>query len=167
MTQRGGSIKAKNPGEAGNQPAIGNIQRLLRFGIVGGTGVVVNYGFYVLFHDYFGIYDLAALVLAIELSILNNFIFNERWTFKDRSRGDAVTYLRRMLAFNLSSGIVAFSVQVLNQWVETRIFNVWDKVALIIGIAFGALVNYFVSNHLIFKAKGAASGDSSNSSAFL
>jgi putative flippase GtrA len=127
--------------------------RFVRFGIVGGIGVAVNYGFYVLFHDLLGLYDLLALVLAIEISIINNFILNERWTFGDRSQKGTVLYLRRFLAFNLSSGAVAFSVQVLNQWIETRIFNVWDKAALLIGIILGALLNYFVSNYIIFRGK--------------
>jgi dolichol-phosphate mannosyltransferase len=141
--------------QAKNAPLFEQIfkSRFVRFGIVGGTGVVVNYGCYVLFHDVLGMYDLLGLVLAIEFSIINNFIWNERWTFRDRSQKGAALYVRRFLAFNLTSGIVAFSVQVLNQWIETRVFNVWDKAALMIGIILGAVLNYFVSNHLIFRGK--------------
>jgi dolichol-phosphate mannosyltransferase len=129
------------------------MRRFIRFAIVGGTGVVVNYGFYILFHEVLKIFDLLALTLAIELSIINNFILNERWTFRDRAIKGTGTYFKRFLEFNLSSGIVAFSVQVLNQWIETRLFNVWDKASLLVGIILGALANYFICEKLIFKKK--------------
>ncbi len=131
---------------------MGDYRRFLRFGVVGFSGIVVNFGFYVILHDWAGIYDLLSLALAIELSILNNFIWNELWTFRDRRRGGISIYLARMAGFHISSGLVAMSVQLLNQYIETRLFAVWDKLALLIGIGLGAVANYFICNRWIFRA---------------
>lgn len=132
---------------------MGEYKRFIRFGVVGLSGVAVNFGCYVLLHDWVGIYDLLALALAIELSILNNFIWNELWTFRDRRRGGIAVYLTRMAGFHISSGLVAMSVQLLNQYIETRFFGVWDKISLLIGIGLGAVANYFISNRWIFRAR--------------
>src|SRR5512138_4037424 len=94
--------------------------RFVRFGIVGGTGVVVNYGFYVFFHEALGIYYLLASVLAIEMSLISNFVLNERWTFHDRKQTGRASYLKKLLAFNLSSGLVAWFTQTPTLFVLTH-----------------------------------------------
>ncbi|TKJ39714.1 hypothetical protein CEE37_10570 [candidate division LCP-89 bacterium B3_LCP] len=130
----------------------GHANRFFRFGIVGLIGVLVNLGFYTLLHDVVGIYDIIAGAIAIELSILNNFILNDRWTFRDRSTGGRKQWFKRFLAFHLSSGLVAMLAQLLMLFVLTRFMGFWDKLAYAIGIGFGALANYLICNLWIFKA---------------
>lgn len=110
-------------------------------------------GFYALLYDLVGLYDLIAGAIAIELSILNNFILNERWTFRDRADGGWRTWLKRCLAFHLSSGLVAMFAQLLTLYVLTRYLGIWDKLAYLIGITLGALANYFICNRWIFRKK--------------
>jgi dolichol-phosphate mannosyltransferase len=110
-------------------------------------------GFYALLYDVVGIYDLIAGAIAIELSILNNFILNERWTFRDRGHGGFSLWLKRCLAFHLSSGLVAMLAQLLTLFVLTRFAGFWDKLAYFIGIALGSLANYFICHRWIFKEK--------------
>jgi dolichol-phosphate mannosyltransferase len=133
--------------------ANGHIGRFLRFGIVGAVGVVINMGFYTLLYDLVHIYDLIAGAIAIELSILNNFILNDRWTFRDRATKGWKTWFKRCLAFHLSSGLVAMLAQLLTLYVLTRFLGMWDKLAYLIGIGIGALANYIICNHLIFRQK--------------
>lgn len=128
-----------------------HLQRFFRFGIVGGIGVIVNFGLYTLLHDVVGIYDMIAVVIAVELSILNNFILNERWTFRDRAGRNFKVWLQRCLGFHLSSGLVALVVQPTTLFILTRYFDMWDKAALAIGILLGALANYFICTKLIFR----------------
>ena len=55
----------------------------LKFGAVGGSGVIVNLAFLAGFR-WIGFHDSLSSALAIEVSIISNFILNERWTFKER-----------------------------------------------------------------------------------
>lgn len=55
--------------------------RFLRFGIVGGSGVVVNMAALWLLHDELRLAADPAIVLAVGLAIVNNFIWNNYWTF--------------------------------------------------------------------------------------
>ena len=60
--------------------------RFLRFCAVGASGVGVNLGALWLLTQLMGLQQNLASALAIELSILSNFVFNDAWTFSDRHR---------------------------------------------------------------------------------
>lgn len=55
--------------------------RFIRFAVVGGSGVIVNFLTLYLLHDELGFPLTRSLVVAISLAILNNFIWNNFWTF--------------------------------------------------------------------------------------
>ena len=55
----------------------------LKFGIVGASGVVVNYG--IAYLGYIaGLSDILSLSIGVETAILNNFTWNDLWTFRHR-----------------------------------------------------------------------------------
>jgi len=72
--------------------------RALRFGLVGLSGVVVNLVALRLFHGLLGWTLPLSIGLASEVSILSNFVANDRWTFGHRHLSP-----RRLARFNLAS----------------------------------------------------------------
>ncbi len=74
--------------------------RFLKFAAVGASGVLVNLGSLALFTS-FGAIETLASALAIQVSILTNFLFNETWTFSDRRAGSGP--LARLGRFQLVS----------------------------------------------------------------
>jgi putative flippase GtrA len=78
------------------------IQRLLRFGAVGASGAIVNLGALHLLAGALGMPELAASALAIELSVLWNFVLHDRLTFHDRRSG---RWPARMVRYHLVSGL--------------------------------------------------------------
>lgn len=74
-------------------------QRFLKFATVGASGVVVNLAFLAVFKS-LGVHINLASALAIEISLLSNFVINYAWTFRDR-RGHAVGLLNQALRFHL------------------------------------------------------------------
>ncbi len=77
-------------------------KRLLRFGAVGASGALVNLGALHLFAGVLGIPELAASALAIELSVLWNFVLHDRVTFHDRRSG---TWPARAVRYHAVSAI--------------------------------------------------------------
>ena len=76
--------------------------------IVGGLGTLVNEGVFILTARDMPIFF--SLGLAIELSIIFNFILNDIWTFKDKRVG---SFIKRLLKFHMSSasgGIIQYTV---------------------------------------------------------
>jgi dolichol-phosphate mannosyltransferase len=59
--------------------------RFLRFAVVGGSGVAVNMLVLWLLHDAIGLGLTRSSVVATTLAILNNFLWNNHWTFKATS----------------------------------------------------------------------------------
>lgn len=93
--------------------------RLIQFGIVGLSGVFVNLGMLWLFADHFGLHDLIASAIAIEISIISNFLLNNAWTFRDRNAAARTGFLARMGRFNLVS-LVGLAIQLTTYYAVSR-----------------------------------------------
>jgi len=92
----------------GSPASTASLSLLIRFGLVGLSGVGVNLCALAIFSA-LGLISTLASALAIELSILSNFVLNDRWTFSDRRSGP---WWARALRFQLVSLVGA-----LMQWV--------------------------------------------------
>jgi len=60
-------------------------RRFAKFCIVGLTGVIINLGILYILKESFGFLYFASII-AIELSIISNFILNDIWTFNDKRK---------------------------------------------------------------------------------
>jgi putative flippase GtrA len=61
-----------------------NWMQLLRFGLVGGSGYVVNLAVFAVLTGPVGLHHLAAAVGAFCVAVFNNFWWNRHWTFAAR-----------------------------------------------------------------------------------
>jgi dolichol-phosphate mannosyltransferase len=118
---------------------------LFRFLIVGATGIAIN--LFTLFglHEGAGFALWAATPLAVELSVLWNFAWNESWTF--RGRDTATSIGRRIGQFHLASlsGMLLQYIAVAGGSVA---FPGVHYAALAVGgIAVGSAANFFINLH--------------------
>ena len=121
--------------------------KFVKFGIVGLSGVVVNYGGYCLLSRVGGLDLLYASLLAIEMSIISNFIFNNGWTFKNKSE--------RSLLFRFSSfqGISLFGlvIQMVSLLILVDCVGLYDLVAYPMAIIVAFLFNYILNTKITWK----------------
>ncbi len=92
-----------------------NWLQLVRFGLVGGVGFVVNLIVYTLFVHSVGVDYRAASVIAWLVAVANNFVLNRHWTFDARG-GRARFQAMRFLVVSLVAE--AFSLLLLTLFVE-------------------------------------------------
>lgn len=92
-----------------------NWMQLVRFGLVGGLGFLVNLAVYALFVHSVGVDYRAASVAAWLVAVLNNFVLNRHWTFDARD-GRARFQAMRFLVVSLAAEI--FSLALLTLLVE-------------------------------------------------
>ena len=78
-----------------------NWLQLIRFGLVGGTGFVVNVGVYALCVHALAIDYRSAYVLAWLVAVTNNFVLNRHWTF-DARRGQRARFRRSASSWSAS-----------------------------------------------------------------
>jgi dolichol-phosphate mannosyltransferase len=120
----------------------------IKFATVGISGVFVNLGAFTLLVEG-GMNKFIASPIAIESSIITNFLFNNFWTFSDRNSTEKL-YLKG-LKFNIVSFIslfISYSTFVLLSLLFPRIKPQIDQA---IGIVPAILVNYYLNSYWTFK----------------
>ena len=75
-------------------------EELIKFGLVGASGLIVNMGLLYFLTEELNIYYLLSSIIAVESSILSNFILNELWTFVEKGKKGVKNVLKRLLKFN-------------------------------------------------------------------
>jgi dolichol-phosphate mannosyltransferase len=128
--------------------------RAFKFGAVGASGVLVNYGVYVPFTRLAGVAPELSYVPALLVSILTNFLLNEAWTFRDRREGGREGSARRLGQFYL----VSFAGAAINYgvyWVAFRKLGIHDLIAILIGIAIATAWNFFLNLFWTWRKKEA------------
>jgi putative flippase GtrA len=93
-----------------------NWLQLVRFGLVGGIGFIVNVAVYALLVHSAGLDYRAASVAAWLVAVVNNFVLNRHWTF-DAREGRAHFQALRFLVVSLAAE--AFSLLLLTLLVES------------------------------------------------
>lgn len=124
-------------------------RRLIKFAIVGGSGIIVNLGIFTLTKNFlypsFGRTNLTLLASSLagdELSIIYNFLLNHYWTFRDSISKDHI--LKKLVKFH----IVAVTSVIINNAILFILhtgFGIWDVLAKFIGIIIAFIWNYLLN----------------------
>lgn len=127
-------------------------QRFLRFGLVGLSGVIVDMGTLYLLFDVLGLGLTRSAILAAELAIINNFYWNDIWTFSDlaeQQRRWRLT-IKRFLKFNIVCvmGLI-LKILLLNLFFNGFAMNAY--VANLIAIALVTFWNFWINLKLSWR----------------
>ena len=125
--------------------------RILKFGVVGASGVVVNMGGLYLLKEFGRLPVEIASLLAIELSILSNFAINYVWTWRDRASAGA--FWTKVLRYHIGAGATAFLGNYLILIALTEFFGMHYMISNLIGIGVGTLANYVINDLWTFKKR--------------
>lgn len=128
-------------------------QKFIKFGIVGGTGFVVNFIFLRVFRSA-GLSEFLVWLFATELAIVNNYVFNNIWTFKeDKIKGLKATAVK-FLQFNLTSAGALVIQSVVGPIGTRMVGEQYDFLVLAFIVLFLVLpYNYFMYTKVIWKKK--------------
>lgn len=124
--------------------------KILRFGIVGLSGIFVNMGLLYVLTEVAGLYYLVSAAIAIETSIVNNFIWNDLWTFNSGGRLRFTRRLHRFVSFQaVSMGGLAINMLILYLLVEVG--GIYYLIANLAGIFAAFAWNFMVNRHFTWK----------------
>jgi len=121
----------------------GELDRLVKFTLVGLSGVLVNEGFLWAFVKFLGWDKILANIPATELAILNNFTWNDLWTFRDLKRRP---FWRRFVSFHIASLMGAVV-----QWVIYAglvYIGINYLLANLVGIVVSFVVRFLFNRHV-------------------
>lgn len=122
----------------------------IKFNIVGGIGIIVNMAAYIFFKDVLLAHYMIAGALATEISIINNFILNDIWTF--RKRNPKMSLWFRAGVFHLSR-LLGLGVTLASLYVLVDLFRLNDLLAYFISIGLGVLANFYTSDVYVWSQK--------------
>jgi dolichol-phosphate mannosyltransferase len=130
-------------------------EEFIKFILVGLSGVFVNLGFYLLFERKIGLSFALACLLAIELSILSNFLPNNAWTFRSRRTG--FSWRTRLLRFHAVAGLAGVADYCTFLTLVSG-FHVSDVLTGLAGLLVGVFINYLINSvwtwHELTPAQG-------------
>jgi dolichol-phosphate mannosyltransferase len=137
------------------------ITRFLRFGVVGFSGVFVDMGVFYLLRTMLGLGLTRSAIISSEVAIINNFLWNDVWTFGDISRHQPGKRkrLRRLLKFN----IVCLSGLILNVLIVNFLFNIVhinEYLAKLMAIAMVTFWNFWFNLKLSWRVTDTAKEES-------
>jgi dolichol-phosphate mannosyltransferase len=127
-------------------------KRIFKFGIVGIFGIVVNLGILYLLVEFFAMNKDLASPIAIEIAILNNFVWNDLWTFDSVKNRKVSGRWHRLVAFNIVSvGGAAINYGIF--LVLTSWFSVYYLAAQFIGILVAFVWNFLINRRVTWTRR--------------
>ena len=111
--------------------------------------MVVNLGAYLLLNRYFQIPLQVASLIAIEASIVSNFLFNNYWTFKQRAK--KLSMFRRLVNFHIAAGISGILFYYLFFLFLTSVLGINDVLSIICATATGTISNYTINSYWTWR----------------
>lgn len=127
-------------GAAARHPA--NWVQLLKFGLVGGSGYLINLAVFALLTGILEVHHLAAAIASFAVAVTNNFLWNRHWTF---AAGDGAASFQAPRFFAVSVASLGLNIAVLEALIASG--SVGDLTAQAIAVAVAMPFN-FVGNRL-------------------
>jgi putative flippase GtrA len=122
--------------------------RWLKFNLVGGLGIGVQLLVLALLKTALHLDYLIATALAVEITVIHNFLWHERFTWADRGGAG----FRSFLKFNLTTGLFSIAGNLLLMKLLAGFAHVNYLLANGITITACSVINFLISDGFVFAA---------------
>ncbi len=130
--------------------------RWLSFNGVGAMGVAVQLTVLAVLIKLAGVHYLVATAIAVETAVLHNFVWHQRWTWRDRPAGSARRTALRLARFHLLNGAVSMVGNLGVMTILAGTLGIDPIAANVVAIAACSVVNFLASEVLVFRTSQVA-----------
>jgi putative flippase GtrA len=127
------------------------LRRWLAFNGVGLLGVLVQLTVLGLLTRVAGVHYLVATAIAVETAVLHNFVWHQRWTWRDRPSHSGAATAIRLARFHALNGTVSLVGNLAVMAVLGGILGMSPVPANLVAIAVCSMINFFASERLVFR----------------
>ena len=134
------------------------ILKFVKFGIVGASGTVIDFGLTELCKGILGMPDLLSNTIGFTLAATSNYFLNRVWTWKSTSKEVGVEYAKFLIVSLVGLGLNSLilfllkDISLVPRFVETTLD--WDFwVAKIIATGVVMVWNFVANNFFTFRKK--------------
>jgi len=119
--------------------------KFIKFGIVGATGLVVDFGFTYLFKEFFKVQKYVANAIGFTLAATSNYFLNRIWTFRSTNPEIAVEYFEFLFI-----SIIGLAINTLVLWLLVSRFKLNFYLSKLFAIAVVTIWNFFMNMMFTF-----------------
>jgi putative flippase GtrA len=159
------SVTACKEFVSGKQPS--TLVRWLKFNLVGGIGIAVQFAALWLMKSALHFSYLSSTAVAVEAAVVHNFVWHEQFTWADRIWVDRIEsrmnpdcseppsrhFLRWFLRFQFGNGAVSLIGNLALMKVMVGLGHMNYFVANAIAIVFCSIANFLVSDEWVFRSE--------------
>lgn len=127
------------------------LRRWATFNAVGAMGVAVQLGVLAALVRWVGLGYLAATAIAVEAAILHNFVWHQRWTWRDRPATTARAITGRLARYHLTNGAISLAGNFAFMAALTGVLGLDPVLANAAAIASCSLINFAAGTALVFR----------------
>lgn len=122
------------------------VRQFVKFGLVGASSTVIDWGIYLLLTRFGHLYYLMAKILSFAVAVLNSYYWNRRWTFRSQDPQK----LREFIKF-LSIAFVGVVVNATIMYIAVEYLRLRDVYGLVIATAVVTFWNFLANKFYTFK----------------
>lgn len=122
---------------------------MLKFFIVGTSGVAVNLGTIYILTNLLGLWYLYSAIFGVIASVTTNFLGNKTWTFKSKDKG-LRQHLKKYVNFWVGS-LMGIAIQLGLLYVLVQYFDLWYMLGAFIAILIASSSNFLFSKFWVFS----------------
>lgn len=113
--------------------------QLLKFGVVGGSGYLINLGVFAFLSGNLGVYHAVAAVGAFCVAVTSNFLWNRYWTF---GPGEGLAHMQAARFLAVSVGCLVINLVLLELLVSSGMSELGGQaIAVAVAMPFNFLGN--------------------------
>ncbi|MBR1799324.1 MAG: GtrA family protein [Bacteroidales bacterium] len=135
--------------------------KFIKFGIVGASGTIVDFGILYLMRDVLGLPDIVANTISFTCAASSNYLFNRLWTFRSKEKKVGIEYAK-FLAVSVVGLLINNGVIILSGLLWPSLYNggvlsvvgveiQWFYVFKLLAIAITTLWNFFGNMLFTFR----------------
>jgi putative flippase GtrA len=129
----------------------------MKFNLVGGIGIGVQLAALAFFRSILNFNYLWATALAVEIAVIHNYLWHERFTWRDRPSQHIRQSLVRLAKFNATNGAVSLTGNLLIMRLLVGQAHMNYIVGNLIAVTICSIVNFLLSDRLVFDTSKRAS----------
>jgi len=122
------------------------VRQFVKFGIVGVTSTIIDWGIYLGLTRIFGLFYLMAKILSFSVAVLNSYIWNRRWTFRSNDPRKLKQFIKfltiSIVGLVLNSTIMFLAVD------HLKLHDIWG---LVLATAIVTIWNFLANKLYTFR----------------
>ena len=122
------------------------LMQIIRFGIVGGTSFLIDYGIFTILSQLLHIHYLIASILSFTISVIYNYILSIKWVFDVSKKQTS----KEFIVFVILS-VIGLGINSLIMYLSVDLMHIHEMISKIIATAIVMVYNFITRKIFIEK----------------